>query len=226
MNEQKYVTPSAVSALIEGKIPEELSLEVKELECVRGDRVLFSGLNFRIDSGQLLQVAGANGSGKTSLLRILSGLRAPSMGQVLWCGRPTNDDRSQFWSQMAYLGHDDGVKMELTMLENTRIARGLAATPADTSAEDALAKVGLQGYEDAPARVLSAGQRRRVALARLLVNDAKLWLLDEPLTALDESGQELGLQLLLGHIQYGGIVVVASHHALPDFYGKYQQLSL
>ena len=226
MNEQNYATPTGISGLVEGKISNELSLEAIELECMRGDRVLFSGLNFRIDSGQLLQVAGANGSGKTSLLRILSGLRAPSMGQVLWCGRPTNEDRGQFWNQMVYLGHDDGVKMELTALENTRIARGLAATPADTSAEDALGKVGLQGYEDVLARVLSAGQRRRVALARLLVNDAKLWLLDEPLTALDESGQGLGLQLLLGHIQNGGMVVVASHHALPDFSGKYQQLSL
>lgn len=226
MNEQNYATPTGISGLVEGKISNELSLEAKELECMRGDRVLFSGLNFRIDSGQLLQVAGANGSGKTSLLRILSGLRAPSMGQVLWCGQPTNEDRGQFWSQVAYLGHDDGVKMELTTLENTRIAQGLAATPADTSTEDALARVGLQGYEDVPARVLSAGQRRRVALARLLVNDAKLWLLDEPLTALDESGQGLGLQLLLGHIQNGGIVVVASHHALPDFHGNYQQLSL
>lgn len=196
------------------------------MECLRGDTVLFSGLSFRIDSGQLLQVAGANGSGKTSLLRILCGLRAPSEGGVLWCGRPVAENRSEFWSQMAYIGHDDGVKMELTAYENTRISRGLAAAPATTSPEDALAKLGLEGYEDVPARVLSAGQRRRVALARLLVNDAKLWLLDEPLTALDEHGQALGLELLLGHVRCGGMVVVASHHALPRMSGEHRQILL
>lgn len=190
-------------------------LAVVELECIRGDNLLFTGLNFQLHSHQLLQIEGANGSGKTSLLRILAGLSLASEGEVRWDGLDILKQRPAYFSQMAYLGHTLGVKADLSPLENLRIALALAgiAFDRDKVCQD-LDKVGLAGREDIPARALSAGQKQRVALARLLACPAKLWIMDEPFTALDVSGVALVRSLLEAHLRQGGMAVLTSHQTV------------
>jgi heme exporter protein A len=182
---------------------------------VRHDRTLFDALSFTLNDGEILQVEGANGSGKTSLLRMLCGLVQPDEGMILWDGADIGEDRAEFLTEALYIGHAHGVKEELTPRENLRFAQALGPA-GHTSTEAALARVGLYGYEDVPARMLSAGQRRRVALARLLVRAARLWVLDEPFTALDRVGRELVETLLAAHIERGGLAVLTTHqpHAL------------
>lgn len=187
-------------------------LAVVDLECVRGDNLLFTGLNFQLHSHQLLQIEGANGSGKTSLLRILAGLSLASEGEVRWDGLNILKQRPAYFAQMAYLGHSLGVKADLSPLENLRIALALAGIPFDGGKVcQALDDVGLAGREDIPARALSAGQKQRVALARLLACPAKLWIMDEPFTALDVSGVGLVRSLLEAHLRQGGMAVLTSH---------------
>ncbi len=190
-------------------------LSVIDLECIRGDNLLFSGLNFSLCAGQLMQVEGANGSGKTSLLRILACLSRASEGKVLWEGEDIHKQKSIYFSQLAYLGHTLGVKSDLSPLENLKIALALAGFPVEEDAVfRALEQTGLAGKEDVPARSLSAGQKQRVALARLLVCPVKLWIMDEPFTALDVSGISLVRELLEGHLQHGGMAVLTSHQTV------------
>lgn len=190
-------------------------LTVIDLECIRGDNLLFSGLNFSLYECQLLQVEGANGSGKTSLLRILAGLSRASEGQVFWDGVDILKQRAVYFSQIAYLGHTLGVKTDLSPVENIKIALALDGLSYEEDAVlHALGQTGLAGKEDVPARSLSAGQKQRVALARLLVCPAKLWIMDEPFTALDVSGVGLVRDLLEGHLQNGGMSVLTSHQTL------------
>lgn len=188
------------------------------LTCVRDDRVLFRDLSLGVEPGDVLQVDGRNGSGKTSLLRILCGLSLPAEGTVLWNGEPIARVRSEFLLDLAYLGHAPGVKLELTPVENLRIARALKRPRTDIGLDEALERVGLLGFEDVPARALSAGQCRRVALARLLVTRARLWILDEPFTAIDRRGVADVEALIAEHTRDGGMVVLTSHHPvrLPD----------
>ncbi len=190
-------------------------LSAQGLCCVRHDRRLFDALSFTLRDGEILQVEGANGSGKTSLLRMLCGLVQPDEGAILWDGADIQDARAEFLADVIYIGHAHGVKEELTARENLRFAQALGPA-GHTSIETALDRVGLYGYEDVPARALSAGQRRRVALARLLVRAARLWILDEPFTALDRAGRELVEALLAAHIEGGGLAVLTTHqpHAL------------
>lgn len=186
-----------------------LSLEVKNLACIRDDRVLFDQLSFTVRSRQVLLLEGQNGSGKSSLLKILCGFREPDAGEVLWCGV---DLRSgAFFEQMAYVGHLDGVKKELTVLENLKIAAALGK-PGHYSVEEALGKVHLYGYDDVGVQSLSAGQKRRLSLARLLITDNKLWILDEPFTSLDKEGIAVFEALMVEHIGRDGLVVLTSHH--------------
>lgn len=179
--------------------------------CERGSRTLFRGLSFELAGGAALQINGANGAGKTSLLRIAAGLLAPAQGRLLVHGEPVASDRYRYRSELLYLGHQSAVKGSLTALENLRYAidsRHCFAPPALFSA---LAAVGLAGYEDLPCRTFSAGQRRRVALALLLLSDARLWLLDEPFTAIDRCGVAMIEQLMAGHLARGGAIVLTSH---------------
>lgn len=185
------------------------------LECIRGERLLFSGLSFSLASSQLLQVEGANGAGKTSLLRVLAGLSRPAEGEVRWRGLDIQRNRASYFTEMVYMGHAPGLKAELSPLENLKVSTALRdETAGDERIEAALARVGLRGFEDVPARGLSAGQKQRTALCRLLLNPAPLWILDEPFTALDLRGIALVRELLEAHLANGGMALMTSHHAL------------
>jgi heme exporter protein A len=202
-------------------------LEVMNLGCVRGHRTLFSDLNFAIKPGTLLQLRGANGSGKTSLLRIICGLTAPETGEVRWEGAKIRSLGEEYSRTLAYLGHRNGIKEELSSLENLRIAAGLAGFDLSREkAHEALKQVGLSGRENLPARFLSEGQRRRSALARLVACTAKLWVLDEVLASLDTAAVKLVELLIEKHLSDGGLAIVATHHDLHLPEGSCQRLDL
>ncbi len=186
-------------------------LEADNLECARGDRWLFSGLCFKLSSGQLLHIEGANGCGKTSLLRILCGLSLPADGEIRWRGRPIQQARQQFLEELVYLGHHIGVKGELTPLENLTLASRLYRIRPNADLNQILIRAGLEGYQNALARTLSAGQRQRIALARLLLQEATLWILDEPFTSLDQAGVAWVQTLLEEHLARGGMAILTSH---------------
>lgn len=189
------------------------TLEVRALECVRGERQLFTGIDFTVPPGAALQVAGPNGAGKTSLLRIVCGLSLPESGTVLWDGAETRRARLAFCRELAYVGHAAGLKDELTPLENLAITRACAAAPG-LDAATALDRVGMSHAMRQRCRDLSAGQRRRVALARLLAVEARLWVLDEPLTAVDADGFRMFEEILAAHLARGGVVLFTSHQSL------------
>jgi heme exporter protein A len=188
-----------------------LTLQAQNLSCIRDDRVLFSGLDFTLHSHQALLLEGKNGSGKTSLLRILCGFREPDAGEVHWRGEPI--DSVQYRTDMAYVGHLDGIKKELTVLENLTVSLALAQAGTH-NIQEALARVQLAGFDDVPAQALSAGQKRRLSLARLLITHNALWILDEPFTALDKQGIALIEHLMAEHCDQGGMIVLSSHHDL------------
>ncbi len=181
------------------------------LSCIRDDRVLFEGLDFSVGNGEALLLEGKNGSGKTSLLRIICGFRDPDAGQVQWCGAALNS--GDYYADMAYIGHLDGIKKELTVLENLNVALALAQAGSH-SIDAALERVRLTGYDHALVQTLSAGQKRRLSLARLLVTKKRLWVLDEPFTALDKHGIALTQALMAEHCAAGGLIVLTSHHDL------------
>jgi len=184
-------------------------LQGEGLSCIRDDRVLFESLDFKLMPGQVLLLEGKNGSGKTSLLRILCGFREPDAGQVIWCGEAIN--KCQYYSYMAYVGHLDGVKKELTVLENLKVSLALSRT-GRYSIGQALDKLRLAGYDDVLVQGLSAGQKRRLSLARLLITRAIIWILDEPFTSLDKDGVALIETLMIEHCLEGGMIVLTSHH--------------
>jgi heme exporter protein A len=187
------------------------SLQASELSCFRDERLLFSDLSFALQAGEVLLLEGANGSGKTSLLRILCGFREADAGEIYWCGSKISD--SSYYSDMAYVGHADGTKKELTVLENLKFALALGSV-GKYGIEQALDKVQLAGFDDNPVHTLSAGQKRRLSLARLLITHNLLWILDEPFTSLDRQGIKLIESLMAEHIAQGGMAVLTSHHDL------------
>jgi heme exporter protein A len=202
-------------------------LQVINLECVRGERRLFSGLNFSLGPGDFLQVSGANGSGKTSLLRILCGLAPPAQGEVQWQGANIRSLGEEYSPSLTYIGHRPGVKDELTAIENLRVSAGLGGT--EVNQQDAarvLRKMGLGGREHLPARLLSEGQRRRLALARLSVCSSALWLLDEVLTSLDKAAVTLVSSLFEEHLGKGGMAIVATHQELNVSASSFQRIEL
>ncbi|MBB3190761.1 cytochrome c biogenesis heme-transporting ATPase CcmA [Halomonas cerina] len=192
-----------------------LRLQARKLACERDDRWLFRGLDLDIRAGEIVRVEGPNGSGKTTLLKILSGQLADYHGELFWNEAPMRRSRKAFLANLLYLGHSPGVKAALTPLENLAWYQALAGEPDDAAARlEALASVGLVGFEEVPAGQLSAGQQRRVALARLTLIPRPLWVLDEPFTAIDRDGVVALEARLSAHARQGGCVLVTTHHAL------------
>ncbi|MPS32922.1 MULTISPECIES: cytochrome c biogenesis heme-transporting ATPase CcmA [unclassified Salinivibrio] len=186
-------------------------LEVKQLCCVRDDRVLFDALTFSLAPGDLVQVEGPNGAGKTTLLRIIAGLGLADSGEVCWQQQAITQQRDAFYRDLLFLGHTTGVKRELTAFENLAYYMRMHGRCDHDAIWQALAKVGLAGREDIPAGQLSAGQNRRVALARLWLSDRRLWILDEPLTAIDKQGVKVLEAVFERHVQQGGMVLFTTH---------------
>lgn len=211
------------------------SLTVKNLACVRNERVLFHGLNFSLNPGEILHVQGANGVGKSSLLRILCGLLEPAQGEIFWQGQLTFEDPIAFRRDLGYLGHKLGLKERLTALENVQLFfEGDSHRKQDTksqfrtisNAESALERLGVAALKNQFCETLSAGQKQRVALARLLARNAQLWLLDEPFTAVDAAGVTELESLIQEHVQGGGLVILTSHQPIKLKDLSLQQLQL
>lgn len=203
-----------------------MQLEGRGLTCIRDDRILFKDLTITLAASEILQIQGENGCGKTSLIRVLCGLAQAYDGEVHWCGEDIRSARSEFCRELLYLGHHVGVKSELTALENLAFFQSLSNDKGRLSSAAALAHVGLAGFEDVPVRTLSAGQKRRVALARLWLSDAALWVLDEPFTAIDRAGIGALEFLLADHAANGGLVVLTTHHELSISDCNLRQLRL
>jgi len=193
--------------------------EALNLSCVRDERTLFSGLSFTVLPGEMVQIEGRNGAGKTSLLRILAGLSSPDAGEVRWQGVNTRRQRDVFHQELLYLGHQPGIKSVLTAFENLAFYLSVSSPSVrgDAASEaiyQALENVGLLGYEDVAVAQMSAGQQRRVALARLWLSNAPLWILDEPLTAIDKQGVATLTALFGQHAEQGGMVLLTTHQDL------------
>lgn len=189
----------------------------RSLACRRGERLVFTNLDLEVSVGELLLLRGPNGSGKSTLLRLIAGLIPPERGDVLWQGRRI-EDPEVFRASLAYLGHGDGAKPELTPREDLCFwlaLRSFAPGAASERTSAALARLGLETLADLPCRLLSAGQRRRLALARIAASGAKLWLLDEPFNALDETAIQAVQTMLAEHRATGGLVAMAAHGTVP-----------
>ena len=190
----------------------EPALQIDGLSCMRGDRVLFRDLDFTLEDGELLHLKGHNGSGKTTLLRALAGLLLPVGGEIRWQGGNIRSLREEYSRHLLYLGHLNGIKGDLTAVENLRIGSILDGSTLDEDrAWEVLGEIGLRGHEDLPSKHLSQGQKRRVALARLLVNQARIWILDEPFTALDVAAVELLQTVIHRHVANGGMAILTTH---------------
>jgi len=202
-------------------------LEVSNLTAIRDERVLFEGLSFSIRSGELVQIEGRNGTGKTTLLRIVTGLADRDEGEIFWNDTSIEDDRDSYHSELLFLGHQTGVKRELTAFENLQFYQTVHSSKVThDEIYQALTQVGLAGREDVPVAKLSAGQQRRVALARLWLSSHKLWILDEPLTAIDKQGVKVLESLFLQHAEKGGIVVLTTHQDMFSDNNKLRKIKL
>ncbi|MBU3618095.1 cytochrome c biogenesis heme-transporting ATPase CcmA [Polynucleobacter sp. JS-Fieb-80-E5] len=192
-----------------------LTLEARALTCIRGERQLFQNLNLTVTAGECLHVRGENGVGKTSLLRLLTGLSKPETGEVRWNHQSITKDPSTYHRELLFLGHRDALKEDLTALENLQLYAVLddIHLPGD-KALAALWRFGLRGRESLPVSCLSAGQKRRVLMARMLTRQAKLWILDEPFNALDIRAVQDLQGLIAEHVEQGGLVVLTSHQAV------------
>ncbi len=203
----------------------QYQLKLENIACERGETLLFEGCNLTVNSGDWVQIEGHNGIGKTSLLRILAGLSLPAAGEVFWNDVAICKQREQYYAELFYLGHHSGVKPELTPWENLRFFQKIQQLPQDDEAIwTALEKVSLIGREDLPCSHLSAGQQRRVALAKLWLTQAKLWILDEPFTAIDKKGVADLIAHIEQHCEQGGLVIFTSHQSAES--GKVRIISL
>jgi heme exporter protein A len=190
-------------------------LKVEGLHLWRGDRHVLKGVSFEAVPGQCVLLTGRNGAGKTTLIRAIAGLLEPEEGLVSWRGSAARRHRDTFHSELSYLGHEPPLKGDLSAQENLRYSVGIRRAVSATEIEAALQRTGADGFSDRPVRMLSAGQRRRVALSAVLLANTVLWLLDEPTTNLDADGQQLVSELIIAHLSTNGLVVAAVHHSLP-----------
>jgi heme exporter protein A len=204
----------------------QAGLSARSLSCIRNEIELFSDVSFTLEPGQAIWIKGANGCGKTSLLRILTGLASAESGTVLWCGMNINKVRSSYLSELSFIGHTAGVKNELTVLENLQQVDAMTNKPITMPIMEAIDKVGLRRYTDTQAGKLSAGQRRRTALAKLILHNKQLWILDEPQSALDVDGVKLLESIIEEHLSRQGMLIMTTHQTvrLPD--GPVQELEL
>ena len=193
-------------------------LRAEQLVCERDDRVLFRELSVSARAGEVRQIKGSNGSGKTTLLRVICGLNDNYHGALKWFNEPIEDNQDDFYSSLIYLGHQVGVNKVLTPVENLRWSVGLRENVTSEAIYQALAEIGLRGFEDSQCFSLSAGQQQRVSLSKLLLGAAIIWILDEPFTTLDVDGVQLLEKLLGDHARKGGVALVTTHHelSLPD----------
>lgn len=196
------------------------------MACSRGDRELFKDVGFTLDAGSALHLEGANGSGKTTLLRAIAGMTQADGGEIFWCGQPIRQAGDDYRQQVAYVGHLNGLQPELNLLENLRYAMGLSGSDADPQRiASAIELLGLTSRAHLPSKLLSQGQKRRAALCRLGVGNESLWLLDEPLTALDDASIKVLLDMFNNHLADGGLIIYTSHQPL-DLAGNVAHLRL
>ncbi len=200
-------------------------LEASQLACERGERLLFDGISFRLESGGLLRVSGPNGSGKTSLLRIVCGLISPLHGKLAWQQNPVVAGNEGSLN-VKYIGHLAGLSEELTARENLTFYAAMARFEAAKTIDDALHRLELIGHADLPVRSLSQGQKRRVALARLVLEPASLWVLDEPFIALDERAIAIVQSLIEEHLAAGNVALISTHQEVPIRARSVQQIRL
>jgi len=202
-------------------------LTADNLVGVRGERLLFEKLNFKLSNGSVLYLQGANGSGKTTLLRIICGLSKPYEGAVNWCGENINSLAEDYHKHVLYIGHLPGIKEDLTALENLRFSLALSGVEvSEDKAAEVLKELGLANGLNLPTRMLSQGQKRRVALARLWLQDLPIWILDEPFTALDANATNMLKQKIEAFANEGGIVVMTTHQEVTLSVAGFQQLNL
>tara|TARA_Y100000031_G_C8227621_1_gene389194 strand:+ start:160 stop:780 length:621 start_codon:yes stop_codon:yes gene_type:complete len=201
-------------------------LHIKAVTCIKQDRCLFADLNFSLKSGQIMQLAGPNGAGKTSLLRIIAGFAMADEGDVLFQDRSITKYYDEYAQELLFIGHKTGVNTQLTALENVAFWLKINGYDSKQDLYPILAKIGLVGLEDVPVRMLSAGQQRRVALVRLWLNSAKLWILDEPFTALDKSGVAFLQERFVEHLNAGGAILLTTHQDLTTHFSDLQTVTL
>jgi heme exporter protein A len=201
------------------------TLHVTNLHCIRQQQPIFTSLSFQLQSHEILLIEGPNGSGKSSLLRLLTGISTSCDGDIFWCGNNIREIRDEYTKQVHYIGHTNGIKQGLTVVENLQLAQHLSQSTS-SALLDILASLQLTAYKNALIKNLSAGQKRRVALARLFLISRKIWLLDEPLTALDSATQAFFLSQLESHLQHGGMAIMSSHHPVSFKNVNVKQLRL
>ena len=207
-------------------MPDGAVLEARAINAWRGDRHILRDVSFVLRAGEFLKITGPNGVGKTTLLRVVCGLLPAESGEIDWCGRPVRGVADEFHAQLGYLGHPNSLKADLTARENLRFLAGLRQELTAKDIDAALERCGILSRGDLPARSLSAGQKRRLALARLLLAEASLWVLDEPVTNLDTAGIALVEELIQDHVSHGGLALAAAHQRLLDESPNLRRLEL